>query len=203
MLNKGEQPIELLQQKPPRRQQKLSFAPFLLLIGGTVILGALLVGAWQVYTTNNNVSSNTERQSTGGKGNSAQDPASWDSYPQVYWQTLRTEVAQGLHMSEQQIQSNFQSTFHTNSSSNKQDITAAEVAQWLSNLANAHGVSQKQLHTLEVTAVQKAHTVLVNQHVLTQQQANENMRRLNNQDDLNMHIFNAFADGGNNNERSK
>lgn len=202
MLNKDEQQIELLQQKPPRRQ-KLSFAPFLLLIGGIVILSALLVVSWQVYTTNNNASSNTGRQPTQGKGTRAQDPASWDSYPQVYWQTLRKEVAQGLQMSEQQIQSNLQSTFHANSSSNKKEITAAEVVQWLSNLASAHGVSQEQLHTIEVTAVQKAHTVLVNQHVLTQQQANENMRRLDNQDDLTMHIFNAFADGDNNNEQSK
>lgn len=202
MLSKDEQRIELLQQKPPRRQ-KLSFAPFLLLLGGIVILSALLVGTWQVYTTNNNASTDTGRQATQSQGITAQAPASWDSYPQVYWQTLRKEVAQGLQMSEQQIQGNLQSTFHTNSSSNKKEIAAAEVAQWLSNLASVHGISQTRLHTIEVTAAQKAHTVLVNQHVLTQQQANENMRRLDNQDDLNMHIFNAFADGGGNHEQGK
>ncbi|GHO72568.1 hypothetical protein KSD_03390 [Ktedonobacter sp. SOSP1-85] len=199
MLNKDEQQMRLLQQKP-QQQQKLRPAPFLLLLGGIVILGALLVVGWQVYTTNNASSSTGSR--TGERPTQGPTHAPWDDYPEVYWQTLRAHVAQGLHMTEQQIQSNLQSTFHANSSSNKKEIAAAEVAQWLSNLASAHGISQTQLHTIEVTAVQQAHAVLVEQHVLTQQQADENMHSMN-QDDLNFHIVDAFSEGDNTNGKSK
>ncbi|EFH80193.1 hypothetical protein [Ktedonobacter racemifer] len=198
MLNNNEQ--NSLQRKP-ERQKKLRLAPLLLLLGGVVIMGTLLMVAWQVYTTNQSPSS-TGRGST--QGTEGPTHAPWDDYPEVYWQTLRAQVAQGLHMTEQQIHDNLHSTLLANAStgSNQTEISSADAAQWMSDLASAHGVSQAQLHTIEVTAVQKAHTILVNQHVLTQQQADENMHMMN-QDNLNFNMVNAFSRGDKTNGQGK
>src|SRR5437762_218346 len=92
MLNTNEQKAELLQRKP-ERQTKHRFAPLLLLLGGIVILGALLVVAWQVYATNNaassaNKSSTQTKGGTGKPSKQSQGNAPSDNYPPVYWQTL-------------------------------------------------------------------------------------------------------------------
>src|SRR5437762_12894402 len=90
MLNTNEQKAELLQRKP-ERQTKHRFAPLLRLLGGIVILGALLVVAWQVYATNH-ASPNAGKPSP-QKGRTVLVRAPWDNYPPVYGQTLRTQVA--------------------------------------------------------------------------------------------------------------
>ncbi|GHO57841.1 hypothetical protein [Ktedonobacter robiniae] len=203
MLNKDEHHTSLLQHKP-LRQQKLRLAPFLLLLGGMVILSALLLLGWQVYTTNN--ASSSTNSNTGQR--SAQDDSPtqnpWDEYPDVYWQTLRAQVAQRLHMSEQQIQDNLHATLLANVTADgkKNGISSANAAKWMNDLASAHGISQTQLHTIKITAIREAHKVLVNRHILTQQQADENMRMMN-QDDLNFHMVEAFSGGDDSNGQKK
>src|SRR5882672_10895768 len=110
MLNKDEDKVDLLQKKP-QRQKKPRLAPLLLLMGGIVILSTLLVAAWQVYTLNNtssrtpsNASSQAPKTST-QQVNTSNDAPFWDHYPDVYWQTLRTQAAQGFHMNVQQMKS--------------------------------------------------------------------------------------------------
>ncbi|GHO55742.1 hypothetical protein [Ktedonobacter robiniae] len=154
MLNNNEQ--NSLQRKP-ERQKKLRLAPLLLLLGGVVIMGTLLMVAWQVYTTNSQSSSagRTATQKQGGSG--SQDAPFWDNYPAIYWKTLRTQVAQGFHMSEQQMQS------AVNVTKDPEDGKHGMLGKPLSDLATAHGISQDQLHTIEVNAVQKAHAILVSQ----------------------------------------
>ena len=68
MLNKEEQPLDLLQKKP-QWQTGPRLLSFLILPGVMVILGVVLMGAWRVYMTNN-ASSNTaaSAQSTGSTG---------------------------------------------------------------------------------------------------------------------------------------
>ncbi|GHO47669.1 hypothetical protein [Ktedonospora formicarum] len=191
MLNKDEHHANLLQQKP-QRQQKLRLAPFLFLLGGMVILSVLLLAGWQVYITN------TAPSSTGNISTQHDDPVHkpWDDYPDVYWQTLRAQMAQRLHMSEQQIRDNLHATLLANNSAdgNKTNISSADAAKWMKDLASAHGISQEQLHIIELTAVRQAHKTLVDRHKLTQQQADENMRKMN-QDDLNFHMVDAFSGG--------
>lgn len=189
MMNMDEPKAQLLQEKP-QQQKKLRLTSLLLLSGGIIILGALLIVAWQVYAANN-VSSNKTAQ-TGTKDASAP----WDNYPTIYWQTLRTQVAQGLHLSEQQIESRVQSDFPATQTANgaKFNVSATAATQALSDLARAQGISQQQLHAIEVNAIQKAHAALVTQGVLTQQQASENNQTLiaMGQDSVSLHIITAF-----------
>jgi hypothetical protein len=196
MLNKEEQTAELLQKKP-QRQTGRRLTLFLVLPGVIIILGVVLAGAWQVYRTHNAPSSTgSPAQTRGGTGNggTSNSQVPGQNYPDVYWQTLRAQFAQGLHMTEQQVKDNLQAFLTTQTPTNRGTValSAATAAQWLSGLAGAEGISQSQMHALEVTAVQHAYAVLVEQHVLTQQQANEAMQGMN-QDDLNTRTMSAFA----------
>jgi hypothetical protein len=195
MLNKEEQSSDLLQKKP-QRQTGWRLMPFLMLPGMIIILGVVLVGAWRI-TNSAPSSTGSSAQNTGNTGNrgtsNSQTPG--DNHPAVYWQTLRVQFAQGMHMTEQQIQENVQSTLlatHPPTTNGRVELNAADAAQWVSDLATARGISQNQLHTIEVTAVQRAYAVLVEQHVLTQQQANEDIQGMS-QDDLNDNIMSAFV----------
>ncbi|GHO47424.1 hypothetical protein [Ktedonospora formicarum] len=200
MLNNEEQAKEgkianILQQKPQRRADlRLKF--FLLLLGVIVILSSGLVVAWRVYTTNSASPSRTQNNgSTNKKGSSnSSGEAPWENYPAVYWQTLRAQFAQGLHMTEQQVRDNFHSTVlatQTPAGHGGAEISSPQATKWLNDLAQAQGISQEQLHAIEVAAVQQAHAALVQQHVLTQQQADQTIRGMN-QDDMNMNIMEAF-----------
>lgn len=206
MLNKDEQGAALLREKP-QLQMKRRLTPFLMLAGGIVILGALLVVAWQVYTANQPSSSSRQTCNTCTKGRqvfSSSPP--WERYPAIYWQTLRTQVAQGFHMSEQQMKSALQPAGQQPTGTPAAKVITSQTAlpvqgsgkiagQSLSNLARTRGISPDQLHAIEVAAVQQAHTVLVNQRFLTQQQASENIQAILtlDQDSLNAHIIEAFA----------
>jgi hypothetical protein len=190
MLNKEEQKSDLLQKKP-QRQTGWRLMPVLILLGVIVILGGALVAVWRVYTTNS--TSPTQTAKKGGPSTSS-GSAPWDSYPAVYWQTLRAQFAQGMHMTEQQVKDNLQSTYLATQSATaggQVGVNDTAATQWLNNLAQAQGISQAQLHTIELTAVKQAHAVLVQQHVLTQQQADQTINGMS-QDDLNAHMFDAF-----------
>jgi hypothetical protein len=196
MLNKEEQPSELLQTKP-QRQTGLRLMPVLILLGGIVILGAVLVAGWRVYTTDSaSPGTRSQTQTGGGTGNgsTSSSGAPSDNYPIVYWQTLRAQFAQGLHMTEQQVENNLQASLlarQTAPSNGTVGINAAAASHWLSGPAQARGISQDQLHTIETTAVQRAYAVLIEQHVLTQQQADEAIQGMS-QDELNLQIMEAF-----------
>jgi hypothetical protein len=197
MLDENDYATEIIQKKPEQQKKRPLVSVLLLIGGGIVILGALLLAGWQVYTTNNaSPSTKSPIQIKGGtgKGGTSNGQAPWENYPDVYWQTLRAQVAQGLHMNQQQIKNSLQSTFlatQTPTNNRGVEIHSTDASKWLNDLAQKQGISQNQLHTIEVTAVQQAHAVLVQQHVLTQQQADKTIRGMN-QDDLNMHITEAF-----------
>ncbi|GHO80601.1 hypothetical protein KSD_83720 [Ktedonobacter sp. SOSP1-85] len=200
MLNDEEQAkegkiAELLQQKP-QRQTGLRLMPVLILLGVIVILGAVFVGAWRVYTTNSASPSRTQNNGSTGKkgGSNSSREAPWENYPAVYGQILRAQFAQGMHMTEQQVQGNFRSTVLATQTPGGHvgvEISSPQVTKWLNDLAQTQGISQDQLHTIEATAIQQAHATLVQQHVLTQQQADQTIRGMN-QDDMNMNIMVAF-----------
>ncbi len=193
MLNKEEQTSELLQKKP-QRQTGFRLLPLLILLGVIVILSCALVAAWRVYTTNSVAPTQTAKKGEPGTTSTSSGSAPWDNYPAVYWQTLREQFAQGMHMTEQQVKDNLQSTFLTTQTPTNNEgveIRATDASKWLSDLAQEQNIPQEQLHTIEATAVQQAHSVLVKQHVLTHQQADETMRGMS-QDDVNTNIMSAF-----------
>ncbi|EFH82436.1 hypothetical protein [Ktedonobacter racemifer] len=198
MLNEEEQAkegqiAELLQQKP-QRQTGWRLMPVLLLLGVTVILGGGLVAVWRVYTTNSASPTQTAKKGGPSTTSTSSGSAPWDNYPAVYWQTLRAQFAQGMHMTEQQIQDNFRSTVlatQTPASHGGAEISSPQATEWLNDLAQTQGISQDQLHTIEATAVQQAHAALVQQHVLTHQQADQTIHGMN-QDDMNLNIIEAF-----------
>lgn len=190
---------ELLQQKP-QRQIGLRLKSFLFLLGVIIILGAGLVIVWRVYTTSSASPSRIQNNGSTGKAGSSNssDEAPWENYPAVYWQTLRAQFAQGLHMTEQQVQDNFRSSVLATQTSVSHggagkgyEITSPQATKWLNDLAQTQGISQGQLHTIEATAVQQAHAALVQQRVLTQRQADQTIRGMN-QDDMNMNMMEAF-----------
>lgn len=197
MLNKEKQSSDLLQQKP-QRQTGPRLLSVLILPGVIIILGVVLMGAWRVYITNNaSLNTAASAQSTGSTGskgtNSSQ--ALGMSHPAEYWQTLRAQFAQGMHMTEQQIQENMQSTLlatPTHLTNGGVNLNATDAAKWVGDLASARGIPQDQLHTIEVTAIQRAYAVLVEQHVLTNQQANEKVQGMS-QADLNDDVMSAFV----------
>jgi hypothetical protein len=191
MLNKGEPKEELLRTKP-ERGTTLRPAPFLLLIGGVIILSTLFVVVWQVASTSNG-SSNANTGNSPGKQQSTttDDRAPWDRYPSAYWQTLRAQIAQGLHLSEQQIKDKMQTAFPKEGSD--KEIGKA-IVKWWNDLATTQGLTQQQFQTLKKTAIQQAHAELVRQQVLTQQKSDENSALLLalDQNSLNIHITDAF-----------
>ncbi|MBO0790507.1 MAG: hypothetical protein J2P36_06095 [Ktedonobacteraceae bacterium] len=194
MSNQEEQKSDLLQKKP-QRQTGRRLMPLLISLGVIVILAGALVAVWRVYATNSaSPSTNATPTQTAKGGSSSSRSSPWDNYPPVYWQTLRAQFAQGMHMTQPQIQENLRSTYlatQTPTNSGRVEINETAASQWLSGLAQTQGISQEQLHTIEATAVQQAHSMLVDQHVLTQQQADETIHGMS-QDDLNMHIMDAF-----------
>lgn len=196
MLKDSQHKTNLLQEKPQRRQGS-RLALLLCLLGGIVILGAGLVVAWhQIHAANNAPVSATPQP---GKNQTANNNAvsPWANYPAVYWQTLRTQMAQGFHMSEQQMKSTLQTSVPptADAASQPKSNSAPDVGKPLSDLAIAQNITQEQLHTMEVNAVQQAHTVLVSQGILTQQQADENIQAITTMDQssLNWHIIDAFV----------
>jgi hypothetical protein len=189
-----EQTAELLRNKP-QRQKKPGLKSLLLLLGGLVILGALFVAAWQVYALNNPSSPAQSKTNTGNQGgDGASNP--WENYPSIYWQTLKTQIAQGLHMDEQQVVSKVQSQVPATQTTNgsKFGLDSSTATTILNNLAHSQGLSQAQLHTIEVNAIQQAHAVLVQRGVLTQQQASKNLQALLalDRDNINLHVVSAF-----------
>jgi hypothetical protein len=197
--------VGLLRKKPQRDRKKTlwqSGRQFLILLGGLVILGVVLLAVWQMHTTNASPgtggpssTAGASTQTAKGGGQSSNGSGSpWDSYPAVYWQTLRTQFAQGMHMTEQQVKNNLQSTYLATQSATaggRVEVNDTAATQWLNNLAQEQGISQTQLHTIELTAVKQAHAVLVQQNVLTQQQADQTINGMS-QNDLNAHMFDAF-----------
>src|SRR5215467_3193743 len=93
-----------LEGKPQRRSRR-SVAALLLLLGGVIIIGVVVIVALQALSqhaasTGTNVAG-TSTSSRKGENNSATPPG-WND-PVIYWGTIRTQVAQGLHLSVAQV----------------------------------------------------------------------------------------------------
>src|SRR5436309_2582799 len=94
----------ILQGRPQRRSNR-GPAMLLLLLGGVLIIGVVAIVAWQALLprTPSTGSNAAGRSTSSNKGeNSGATPPGWND-PAIYWQTIREQVAQGLHLSVAQL----------------------------------------------------------------------------------------------------
>jgi hypothetical protein len=188
----------ILQSKPQRRSKR-SVAPLLLLLGGVIIMGVVTIVAWQALSqhaasTGTNVAG-TSTSSRKGDNNSTTPPG-WND-PALYWGTIRTQVAQGLHLSTAQVTAKLRAatpaSASTPTSTNKG--SAPDPGAPMTAVAAQQGITTDQLRTLELNALQKGCVAMVAQGKLTQAQADQRMRMFEDWDQgtLNWYVMHAFT----------
>lgn len=152
----------------------------LLPILGGILIGVVLVLTLQMFVhpagpTNNNASSASVNAPTVQSGNGG--PQSKDNdRPQYFWDILKSQVAQGLHLSVDQVKTKLQSGQH------------------IQDVANAQGISQDQLHSIEINAIQSADDEMVRRGFTTQANVGYDMQRWTQEEpmQLNGDVGNAF-----------
>jgi hypothetical protein len=104
----------------------------------------------------------------------------------VYWQTIREQVAAGLHLTVDQLKTKL-----TTPTGNG---PKGPIPLSISEIATQQGVNAAQLRTLEMNALKRAGAVLVQQQVWTQHQADQQTQAVNNETDTQLHatIISAF-----------
>ncbi len=147
-----------------------------------VSLGGLLAACQGVST------SNTAATSTPAKG-SGNLPGDGD--PQIYWDTIKQQVAQGLHRSVADL-----TALWSTPPGGVQKGGNPPAAVTISDVATQEGLTRDQLTSLELNAIQTACTQLVHQGALTQAQADARMQEirgwsLSDLDGYTMYAFNA------------
>lgn len=139
-----------------------------------MLAGIILVVAWHVV--------GTAKSGPLGMGSTPPDA----TYPDVYWQTIREQVAAGLHLTVDQLKTEL-----TTSTGNG---PKGPIPLSIREIAAQQGMDATQLRTIEVNAIKRAGAVLVQQQIWTQQQADQHIQAVNNEPDtqVNATIINAF-----------
>ena len=191
---------KLLHKKPQHRSHRIP-AILLRLLGGILIVGVVAIVAWQALAQHpSSTSSHVPGTSipTKGNDNGNATPPGWND-PEIYWQTIRTHVAQGLHLSVAQITTQLQtvttaSTATTTHSSSKKSA-ATDPGAPMANLAVQQGMTTDQLRALELNALQTACRTMVTRGNLTQADADHRMEILRGWDQgtLNWYVMHAFT----------
>jgi hypothetical protein len=180
-------------QKKPQRRSRGRMSLLLLALGVIVMLGGAGMLTWQI--TAHQAPSPTP--ATAGSLGAQQTKAVLQSQqpelppgPQgnqpVYWQAIQEQVAQGLHLSPVQIQTELQPPV-----SNTKGGTPPNIG----NVALEQGISLDQLRTIEINAMQQAFNKLVSQGVETQQQVDQWMQMVRGwaQSNLNGYVTDVFV----------
>ncbi len=178
-------------QRPPKRRGESSL--FLLLggvvIGVVVVLAVVLLvfraGSPGTGAAGNMPTANNATATTPSKGASS---LLGEGDPQIYWDTIKTQVAQGVHMSVSQLTNELR--LPTPTSKSAPPPTGTTIGQ----IATQQGLSTSQLRTVEINAVQQACNALVSQGSLSQSDANQRMQTVNgwDQSSLDGYIMYAF-----------
>lgn len=151
----------------PRGVRKTRLSSFLPLLGG-IMIGVVLVLAWQVFLhpagpanhTGSPPGVNTPSAQSSEGGSSSNSPQSKDrDRPPYFWDIFKSQIAQGLHLSVDQVKTKLQTGLHI------QDVAAAQ------------GISQVQLHSLEIGAFQAADNEMVRRGFTTQPNISYDMQR--------------------------
>jgi hypothetical protein len=184
----------VLHQRPQRPAKRRGLSSFLLFLGGMVIGVVVVLVAFQVIshagshgttpqgptTTTNNTTPTTP-----SKGASSL-PGEGD--PPVYWETIKAQVAQGLHMRVADLTVALKLPTPTTKSAPPPAGTT------IGEIASQQGVSTSQLRTIEIQAIQQACNALVSQHDLSQADGTQRMQTISSwdQESLDGYIMYAF-----------
>lgn len=191
---------DLLRNRPQRRSRRRP-AALLLLLGGVIVVGVVAIVAWQALAqhTPSSPSAITPGPNTPVKGNDSGNavPPGWND-PAIYWQTIRTHVAQGLHLSVAQVTTQLQAAGATSAStpaSTSKNSTVPEPGAPMANLAAQQGISTDQLRTLELNALQEACNTMMARGKLTQADVDQRMQAFRGWDQgtLNWYVMHAFT----------
>lgn len=142
-----------------------------------MLAGIILVVAWHVVTS-------AGRTKSGPLGMGSTPPDA--TYPDVYWQTIREQVAAGLHLTVNQLKTKL--TIPTgNGPKGSLPLSIKEIAA-------QQAMDAGQLRTIEMNALTRAGDILVQQQIWTQQQADQHTQAANNESDtqVNATIISAF-----------
>ncbi len=186
-------------QSRPQRRSKRGPALLLLLLGGVLIIGVIAIVAWQVLLphlpSTGSSAAGTSTSSRKGDNNSATPPG-WND-PAIYWQTIREQIAQGLHLSVAQVTANLQAAGATSTAtpSTNKNAASPDPGAPMTAVAAQQGITTEQLRTIELNALQKACDVMVAQGKLTQTEANQRMQMFEGWDQgtMNWYVMHAFT----------
>ncbi len=187
-------PNNLLQSRPQRRSRRGPTALLFLLVG-VIIVGVVAIVTWQALAQHTPSPSSSTPAKGNANGNAV--PPGWND-PTLYWQTIRTQVAQGLHLSVTQITAQLQAAGATSTgtpASTNKNSAAPDPGEPMANLAAQHGISTDQLRTLELNALQTSCNTMVTQGKLTQADADQRMQVFRGWDQgtLNWYVMHAFT----------
>jgi hypothetical protein len=181
----------ILQGRPQRRSGR-GLAILLSLLGGVVILSVVAIVAWHALSSTSSATGSAASTSRKGNNNSAVIPG-WND-PATFWDPIRTQVAQGLHLSVAQVTAKLQlatpqSTVTTNKSS------APSPGAAMTQVAAQQSLSTEQLRTLELNALQQGCDEMVAHGRLSQADANQRMQMFEalDQGTLNWYVMHAFT----------
>jgi hypothetical protein len=144
---------------------------FLIVAGALlVVLASLLL--WQFHPWQRAANGGTAASTTAtiGTANTSTAAKEGPPDPPIYWQTIEENIAQGLHLTVAQVKARLQPPPGQRDSSD------------IGHVANEQGVSESQLRSIELNAIQKGHVLLVRMGILTQQGSDLGMQRIRNWD---------------------
>ena len=160
----------------PEKKTEWNRTSIVLALAGCVVVGLLIFFGIHLFTqqaagsttgnTNPPPSSNGGQVvQQGGSGSQSTPPAGKGSgYPPEFLNTVKQQIAQGLHLTVDQV--------------------TAEVSagKQIADVARAQGISNTQLHTIELNAYQTAFNQAVQKGTYTQDQANTYMENYRQRD---------------------
>ena len=135
----------------------------MLALAGCVVVGLLIFFGIRLFTQqsqNNTAISSTQagqssvvRQQAGQQGQGTPPAGTGQGYPPAFLTTVRQQIAQGLHLTVDQV------------------TVEVSAGKQIADVAVAQGISTNQLHTLELNAYQTAFDQAVHNGTYTQNQA--------------------------------
>jgi hypothetical protein len=167
-------------------------------VGGIIVVAVLILVAVLVFLrpgtggTNTGPSGAPTSSATTTNGGATQKgPSSLigEGDPQIYWDTIKAQVAQGLHLSTSDLSDKLKPPTSTGGKGGPPPtgVTIGEIA-------TQQGVSLTDLHTIETNAIQQATTTLVSQGSISQQTSDQRMQTVRgwSQDSLDGYTMYAF-----------
>lgn len=146
-----------LQEKPQRSRGWSRSALLVVILGCVILLGGGSVLIWQVTAHTTSAPAQSTIASSGPI--KAEPTQAAGCGPRLPWDFLVQQAANGLHLTVAQI---------------KTQVLAGKTIQ---DIAAAQGISQNQLHTIEVQALRAAYNKFVSMGCYTRQEADAGFRQ--------------------------